>query len=71
MSRNKGKDQSGKAAERRKRPSKYMFALLSQVAAGAATLDEIMPILRERERRKELGRASAARRRAKKEAESQ
>jgi len=53
------------------RPSKYMFALLSQVAAGAATLDEIMPILRERERRKELGRASAARRRAKKEAESQ
>ena len=48
------------------RPSKYMFALLSQVAAGAATLDEIMPILRERERRKELDRASAARRRAKK-----
>jgi len=53
------------------RPSKYMFALLSQVAAGAATLDEIMPILRERERRKELDRASAARRRAKKKAESQ
>jgi len=48
------------------RPSKYMFALLSQVAAGAATLEEIMPILRERERRKELDRASAARRRAKK-----
>jgi hypothetical protein len=53
------------------RPSKYMFALLSQVAAGAATLDEIMPILRERERRKELDRASAARRRAKKKAASQ
>jgi hypothetical protein len=48
------------------RPSKYMFALLSQVAAGAATLDEILPILRERERRKELDRASAARRRGKK-----
>jgi hypothetical protein len=52
------------------RPSKYMFALLSQVAAGAATLEEIIPILRERERRKELDRASAARRRAKKKAES-
>ena len=50
------------------RPSKYMFAMLSQVAAGAATLDEIMPILRERERRKELDRTSAARRRAKKKA---
>jgi len=50
------------------RPSKYMFALLSQVASGAATLDEIMPILRERERRKELDRAGAARRRAKKKA---
>jgi hypothetical protein len=51
------------------RPSKYMFALLSQVAAGAATIEEIMPILRERERRKELDRVSAARRRAKKKAE--
>jgi len=50
------------------RPSKYMFALLSQVAAGGATLDEIMPILRERERRKELDRLSAARRLAKKKA---
>lgn len=47
------------------RPSKYMFALLSQVAAGGATLEEIVPILRERERRRELDRASAARRRAK------
>jgi hypothetical protein len=46
------------------RPSKYMFALLSQVAAGGATLEEILPILRERERRKELDRLSAARRRA-------
>ena len=52
------------------RPSKYMFAMLSQVAAGAATLEEILPILRERERRKELDRASAARRRAKKKAAS-
>jgi len=52
------------------RPSKYLFALLSQVAAGAATLEEIIPILRERERRNELDRASAARRRAKKKAAS-
>ncbi len=49
------------------RPSKYMFALVGQVAVGAATLDEIMPILRERERQCELARQSAARRRAKKE----
>ncbi len=48
------------------RPSKYMFALLIQVATGAATLDEILPILRERERRKERDRLSAARRRARK-----
>ncbi len=44
------------------RPSKYMFAMLGQVAAGAATLEDILPILRERERRKELDRQSAARR---------
>ena len=49
------------------RPSKYMFAMLSQVAAGGATLEEILPILRERERRKELDRQSAARRRVKKQ----
>ena len=48
------------------RPSNYMFALLSQVAAGGATLEEIVPILRERERRRKLDRKSAARRRAKK-----
>ena len=41
-----------------------MFALLSKVASGAATLEEILPILRERQRRKELDRQSAARRRA-------
>jgi hypothetical protein len=51
------------------RPSKYMFALVGQVAMGAATLDEIMPILRERERRSELDRQSAARRREKKKSE--
>jgi len=42
------------------RPSKYLFALLS---AGAG-LDELLPILRERERQCELARQSAARRRA-------
>jgi hypothetical protein len=47
------------------RPSKYLFALVGQVAVGAATLDEILPILRERERQCELARRSAARRRAK------
>jgi hypothetical protein len=47
------------------RPSKYMFVLLGQVAAGAATLDEILPILRERERQCELARTAAAARRAK------
>jgi hypothetical protein len=47
------------------RPSKYLFALLGQVAVGAATLDEMLPILRERERQCELARRSAARRRAK------
>jgi len=49
------------------RPSKYLFALLGQVAAGAASLEEIMPILRERERQCELARQSAARRREKKQ----
>ena len=42
-----------------------MFAMLGQVAAGAATLDEVIPILHERERRSELDRQSAARRREK------
>lgn len=48
------------------RPSKYLFVLLSQVASGSATLDEVLPILRERERQSQLARESAARRRAKK-----
>jgi len=52
------------------RPSKYLFTLLSQVAAGGATLDEVLPILRERERRCELDRQSRARRAAKKNAEN-
>lgn len=47
------------------RPSKYMLSLLSLVAQGA-TLEEILPILQERERQSQLARASAARRRAKK-----
>lgn len=52
------------------RPSKYMFALLGQVATGAATLEDILPILRERERRCELDRQSRARRDAKKKSQS-
>jgi hypothetical protein len=51
------------------RPSKYMFSLMGMAANGSATLEEIMPILRERERQCELARQSAARRRAKKKAE--
>lgn len=45
------------------RPSKYFFSLMSLVAGGA-TLQEIMPILQERERQCELARRSAAQRRA-------
>lgn len=48
------------------RPSKYLFVLMSQVASGATTLDNVLPILRERERQNDLARESAARRRAKK-----
>lgn len=51
------------------RPSKYMFALVGQVAQGSATLDEIMPILRERERQCERDRLSQQRRAAKKKAQ--
>ena len=47
------------------RPSKYMLAMMSLVAQGA-TMDEILPILEERERQSERDRRSAARRRAKK-----
>jgi hypothetical protein len=45
------------------KPSKYAFSLLSVAAGGGATLEQIMPILAERERRIALDRASAARRR--------
>lgn len=46
------------------RPSKYLFSLLST----GAGLDELLPILRNRERECELARQSAARRAAKKRA---
>ncbi len=52
------------------RPSKYLFSLLGLVAQGGATLEEIAPILRRRERECALARASAARRRARKQAEA-
>lgn len=48
------------------RPSKYLFALMSQVSGGGATLDEILPILQERERQSAVARASARRRAEKK-----
>jgi hypothetical protein len=44
------------------RPSKYAFALLGLVASGASTLEEIAPILAERERQIALERARRARR---------
>jgi hypothetical protein len=52
------------------RPSKYMFVLLGQVACGAATWDEILPILQERERQRDGERRAAAARRAKKKSQS-
>lgn len=51
------------------RPSMYLFNMLQLVAQGGASLEEIMPILRERERQCEVARHSAALRRAKKKAE--
>jgi hypothetical protein len=50
------------------RPSKYALSLLSLVAQGGGSLEDILPILRERERQCELARQSAARRRARKKA---
>jgi len=44
------------------KPSKYAFSLLGMVASGSTTLEEIAPILAERERRAALDRASLARR---------
>ena len=46
------------------RPSKYMFSLMGMVANGSATLEEIMPILRERERQGQMQRDRVARKRA-------
>jgi hypothetical protein len=48
------------------RPSKYLFLMMGMVASGSATLEEIMPILRERERQCKLQRDRVARERAEK-----
>jgi Transposase DDE domain len=47
------------------KPSKYAFSLLSMVACGGASLEEIAPILAERERQIARDKASLARRREK------
>jgi hypothetical protein len=49
-----------------RRLSKYAYSLLTLVAAGAAHLEEIAPILAQREREKELERQRLARNRAQK-----
>ena len=46
------------------RPSKYLFVMMGMVANGSATLEEILPILRERERQCKLQRDRVARKRA-------
>ena len=48
------------------RPSKYLFIMMGMVANGSASLEEILPILRERERRCQLERDRVARKRAEK-----
>jgi hypothetical protein len=48
------------------RPSKYLFIMLGLVANGSASLEEIMPILRERERQSQMQRDRVARKRAEK-----
>ncbi len=48
------------------RPSKYLFIMMGMVANGSATLEEIMPILRERERQCKMQRDRVARKRAEK-----
>lgn len=48
------------------RPSKYLFIMMGMVANGSATLDEVMPILHERERQSKLQRDRVARKRAEK-----
>jgi hypothetical protein len=46
------------------RPSKYLFSLMGMVANGSATMEEAMPILRERERQNQIARDRVARKRA-------
>jgi len=46
--------------------SKYAYAMLSLVAAGQATLEQIVPILQRRERERELERQRLARKKAEK-----
>jgi hypothetical protein len=46
------------------RPSKYLLLMMGMVANGSATLEEVMPILRERERRCKMQRDRVARKRA-------
>jgi Transposase DDE domain len=48
------------------RPSKYLFIMMGMLANGSASLDEIMPILRERERQSQMQRDRVARKRAEK-----
>jgi Transposase DDE domain len=48
------------------RPSKYLFSLMGLVANGSASMEEIMPILRERERRNQLERDRVLRKGAEK-----
>ena len=49
-----------------RRPSKYLFIMMGMVANGSATRDEIMPILRDRERQSQMQRDRVARKRAEK-----
>lgn len=53
------------------RPSKYAFALLAGVAAGGSTLEDIEPILRERQRQIDVANARIARKRAEAQAAKQ
>jgi hypothetical protein len=48
------------------RPSKYLFIMMGMVANGSGGLEEIMPILRERERQCQMQRDRVARKRAEK-----
>jgi hypothetical protein len=46
------------------RPSKYALNLLGMVASGAASWEEVRPILEDRTRERELDRQRLARKRA-------